>query len=49
MANAWNELTWGIGNYGEQNNATVSVSGVSASTNTGQATIDPTYLVGEGW
>lgn len=27
----------------------VSVGSVSAQTNTGDATIDPTYLVGEGW
>ena len=48
MANAWNELTWGIGNYGEQNNATVSVSGVSASTSIGtDSTI--TTTVDFGW
>jgi len=27
----------------------ITVSGVSAETNTGQATIDPTFLIGEGW
>ena len=27
----------------------ITVSGVSAQTNTGQATVDPTFLIGEGW
>ena len=27
----------------------ITVSGVSAQTNTGQASIDPTFLIGEGW
>ena len=48
MANAWNELTWGIGNYGEQNNATVSVSGVSASTSIG-TDFTITTTVDFGW
>jgi hypothetical protein len=48
MANAWNELVWGIGDYGEQNNATVSVSSVSASTSIGtDSTI--TTTVDFGW
>jgi hypothetical protein len=48
MANAWNELVWGIGDYGEQNNATVSVSGVSTSTSIGtDSTI--TTTVDFGW
>lgn len=48
MANAWNELTWSIGNYGEQNNATVSVSGVSASTSIG-TDFTITTTVDFGW
>ena len=39
MANAWNELTWSLGNYGEQNNATVIVGSVSASSSVGDFTI----------
>jgi hypothetical protein len=29
MANAWGELSWNAGNWGDQNNATVSVTGLS--------------------
>ena len=39
MANAWNELTWGIGNYGEQNNHTEVVGSVSASSSVGDSFI----------
>lgn len=35
MANAWNELVWGIGNYGEQNNCTVIASGSSSISSVG--------------
>jgi hypothetical protein len=31
MANAWGELSWNAGNWGDQNNATVSVTGLSNS------------------
>jgi hypothetical protein len=27
MANAWGELSWNAGNWGDQNNVTVSVTG----------------------
>ena len=40
MANAWNELTWGIGNYGEQNNHTEVVGSVSASSSVGDFQIE---------
>jgi len=35
MANAWNELVWGIGDYGEQNNSTVLASGSSSISSVG--------------
>ena len=35
MANAWNELVWGIGDYGEQNNSTVIASGSSSISSVG--------------
>jgi hypothetical protein len=38
-----------IGNEDTVGSALVTPSGISASTNTGQATIDPTFLIGEGW
>jgi hypothetical protein len=37
MANAWGELSWNAGNWGDQNNATVSVTGLSNSIAQGQA------------
>jgi hypothetical protein len=40
MANAWNELVWGIGDYGEQNNHTEVVDSVSASLSIGSSTIE---------
>jgi hypothetical protein len=40
MANAWNELVWGIGDYGEQNNHTEVVDSVSASSSIGSSTIE---------
>jgi hypothetical protein len=40
MANAWNELVWGIGDYGEQNNNTEVVDSVSASLSVGSSTIE---------
>ena len=40
MANAWNELTWGIGNYGEQNNHTEVVGSVSASSSVGEFSVE---------
>lgn len=39
MANAWNELVWSIGDYGEQNNNTEVVDSVSASLSIGSSTI----------
>jgi hypothetical protein len=40
MANAWNELVWGIGDYGEQNNNTEVVDSVSASLSIGSSTLE---------
>jgi hypothetical protein len=40
MANAWNELVWGIGDYGEQNNHTEEVDSVSTSLSIGSSTIE---------
>jgi hypothetical protein len=40
MANAWNELVWGIGDYGEQNNNTEVVDSVSASLSVGSSTLE---------
>jgi hypothetical protein len=40
MANAWNELVWGIGDYGEQNNHTEVVDSVSTSLSIGSSTIE---------
>ena len=40
MANAWNELNWGVGDYGEQNNSTVPLSGVSSSSSIGTITLE---------
>jgi hypothetical protein len=37
MANAWGELSWNAGNWGDQNNVTVSVTGLSNSIAQGQA------------
>lgn len=37
------------GNEGTEGNAVVIPTGAFATTNTGQATIDPTFLIGEGW
>jgi hypothetical protein len=31
MANAWGELSWNAGNWGDQNNVTVSVTGFENS------------------
>jgi hypothetical protein len=31
MANAWGELSWNAGNWGDQNNATVFVTGFENS------------------
>ena len=45
MANAWNELTWSLGNYGEQNNATVIVGSVSASSSVGEFSIETEQIV----
>lgn len=39
MANAWNELVWSIGDYGEQNNNTEVVDSVSASLSIGSSTV----------
>jgi len=47
MANEWGTLTWSIGNFGEQNNVTVSVSGVSAASSIGSSTVEAT--VDTGW
>jgi hypothetical protein len=33
MANAWGELSWNAGNFGDQNNVTVSVTGVQNKVN----------------
>ena len=37
MANAWGELSLNAGNWGDQNNVTVSVTGLSNSIAQGQA------------
>jgi hypothetical protein len=37
MANAWGELSWNAGNWGDQNNVTVSVTGFENSIAQGQA------------
>ena len=31
MANTWGELSWNAGNWGEQNDITVSVTGVGGN------------------
>ena len=36
----WGALTWGGGNYGAQNNQTIIVSGISASSSLGTQTIE---------
>jgi hypothetical protein len=46
MANAWNEGDWGLGNYGEQNNITIEVTGVSATSTAGTLYYAGPY---EGW
>lgn len=45
MANAWGELTWSIGNYGEQDNVDVFVTGVSASSSIGQNSVETEQLI----
>ena len=47
MANAWNEQTWGIGNWGQQDNQTVLVTGLSTSFGIGTESVDVT--VDAGW
>ena len=37
MANAWGELSWNAGNWGDQNNVTISVTGFGNSIAQGQA------------
>ena len=39
MANAWGELTWGIGSWGLQNDVTISLTGNSLTTSQSFVTI----------
>jgi len=48
MSNAWGQLTWSIGNFGAQNDATVDVTGVSLSA-TLNSLADVTTTVDFGW
>jgi hypothetical protein len=36
MANAWGELSWNAGPWGEQGNATVALTGIGLTTDLGQ-------------
>jgi hypothetical protein len=36
MANAWGELSWNTGPWGEQGNATVALTGIGLTTDLGQ-------------
>ena len=45
MANAWGELSWSIGNYGEQNNVDVFVTGASSSSSIGQITVETQQIL----
>jgi hypothetical protein len=36
MANAWGELSWNTGSWGEQGNATVALTGIGLTTDLGQ-------------
>ena len=40
MSNTWGSLTWNAGNYGAQNDFTVIVSGISASSSLGSQSIE---------
>ena len=47
MASTWGSLTWNVGNWGSQANSTVSVSGLSLSSNL--ASVTTTATVDFGW
>ena len=46
-ATTWGLLPWGQGAWGDQNDTTVSVTGVASTTTVGSVTIDAE--IGEGW
>ena len=47
LATTWGLLAWGDGAWGDQNDTTVSVTGVASTTAVGSVTIDAE--IGEGW
>ena len=49
LANTWGLLPWGEGAWGDQNDISVSVTGVASTTAIGSVTIDDEFLIGVGW
>jgi hypothetical protein len=47
MANSWGELSWSAGSFGEQNNSSVQLDGISLSSSLGNVTIE--IIVTNGW
>jgi len=47
MANSWGELSWSTGLFGEQNNASVQLDGISLSSSLGDPTVN--IIVTNGW
>ena len=49
LATTWGLLPWGEGAWGDQNDISVSVTGVASTTAIGSVTIDDEFLIGVGW
>ena len=47
MANAWGELSWSIGSWGQQNDVSVSLTGQQL--NNAQGNVGVSAEINEGW